>query len=332
MSTVLVCGGSGFIGQNIIAHLLKNTTQRLKATHFHSPIPIHLQNQEKLHWVRCDLTDKQSVKAILSDVEIVIQAAATTSGASDIVSRPAIHVTDNAVMNSLLVRAAAEMDVRHFIFFSCSVMYPSRDIPWKEEEWNPSLPTPKKYYGAASTKIYIENILNFFSQNSDMKTTAIRHSNVYGPHDKFDLIRSHVFGATVTKVLTAKKTIEVWGDGSERRDLVYVDDLCHLVRDIITKQQTKFEIYHCGSGSPIAVSDLVRKIIDSSGKSVGISYNESRPSIKVSVALDFSKTRNDLGWEPLTSLSTGIEHTIQWWSERYSQDYERLLNPVKKHV
>ena len=86
------------------------------------------------------------------------------------------------------------------------------------------------YFGIGWTKLYIEKMCEFFSRLGVTKHTVIRHTNVFGPHDKFDLERSHVFGATVTKAMTSTTgAITVWGTGEEARDLIYVDDLVRFV-------------------------------------------------------------------------------------------------------
>jgi nucleoside-diphosphate-sugar epimerase len=116
--------------------------------------------------------------------DVVIQAAATTSGSKDIVNNPSLHVTDNAVMNSYIFREAVSAKVKHVVFFSCTVMYPSSDVAIPED----TAPDPHpRYFGVAHTKMYIEKMAEFYSRIGETKFTVIRHSNIYGPHDKFDL-------------------------------------------------------------------------------------------------------------------------------------------------
>ena len=107
---------------------------------------------------------------------------------------------------------------------------------------------------------------DFYSRLGRTKHTVLRHSNIYGPYDKYDLERSHVFGATVTKVMTAKDKVVMWGTGEEKRDLLHVKDLCEFVESAIQKQKTNYELFNVGLGEAVAVRDLVQKIIDASGK------------------------------------------------------------------
>jgi nucleoside-diphosphate-sugar epimerase len=224
-------------------------------------------------------------------------------------------VTDNAVMNSYLFRSAFEHKVKHVIFFSCTVMYPSSDKALKESDFDASKPLHPRYFGVGNTKIYIEKMCEFFAGISETKFTAIRHSNIYGAHDKFDLERSHVFGATVTKVMTAKDSISVWGTGEEERDLLHADDLNRFVELALEKQPEKYRLYNCGLGKAISIKDLVNKIVAASGKKLEIKHDLSQPTIKTSLFVDYGLAHKELGWEPRVTLDDGIKRTVAWWRE-----------------
>ena len=119
MKTILICGATGFIGKNLVHHYSKNKDYKIKAVYNQRP-PYQVEN---VSWVKCDLRDPNSVKAVLKDVDIIMHFAATTTGAKDIVSKPYIHVTDNVIMTSYLLREAFEQGIEHFIFPSCTIMY-----------------------------------------------------------------------------------------------------------------------------------------------------------------------------------------------------------------
>ncbi len=269
-----------------------------------------------MRWIKADLTKIEDIERVIEGVDIIIQAAATTSGSKDIVSRPYIHVTDNAVMNSLLFRAAFERKVKHVIFFSCTVMLQSSEKPQTEIDYDPNIELHPRYFGVASTKLYIEKMCDFYSRIGETKFTAIWHTNIYGPHDKFDLEKSHVFGATITKVLSSKDgKIHVWGTGEEERDLLYVDDLTKFVEKSIINQSVPYSLYNCGYGAAISIKKLVNNIIEASGKSLEVVYDLSQPTIKTSLSLDCSKAKNELDWYPETTIDQGIAKTIAWWKE-----------------
>lgn len=300
--SILVCGASGFIGRNMYEHFKKSwdvVGTCLRSKSFDKDL------------LRVDLTTKNSVNKVIKGNDVIIQSAATTSGAKDIVNRPYYHVTDNALMNSLIFRSAFENNVSHVIFFSCSTVYKGGETLVKETALDLNAGFFPAYFGIGWTKIYIEKLCEFYSRISDTKYTIIRHSNIYGPYDKFDLERSHVFGATMTKVLTAKDKISVWGDGKEKRDLLYISDLVDFVDLVLKNQETKFEIFNIGCGSVISVKDLVKKIIVHSKKDIKIEYDKSKPTIKTSVCLDTTKA-NIFGWGKKLTLDQGIKKTLEW--------------------
>ena len=307
----LVCGATGFIGRNIAESLAERDELEVYGTYLNSE-PL---DNPRIRMIRADLTNKDDVKQLVKGMDIIIQAAATTSGAKDIVIKPYYHVTDNAVMNSLIFRSAYEHKVSHVAFFSCTVMYQSGDVPVKETDFDANQEIYPNYFGVGWTKVYIEKMCEFYSRLGGAKYTVIRHSNIYGPYDKFDLEKSHVFGATMTKVMTAKdgSKIVVWGAGDEERDLLYISDLVNFVALAIDKQESKFELYNVGYGSSVCVNDLVKKIIAGSGKDIRIEHDLSKPSIKTKLCLDIAKAKNSLGWFPKISLDEGIQKTMEWY-------------------
>lgn len=309
---VLVCGVTGFIGRNISEKLAENKNLDVYGTYFQTK-PDSLLVKKGVTPIKVDLISKSQVDQVVSGKDIIIQAAAVTSGSKDILTRPYIHVTDNAVMNSLIFRAAFEHKVKHVVFFSCTVMYPNQDSPVKEADFNYQICDP--YFGVGWTKVYLEKMCEFFSRASETRYTAIRHSNIYGPFDKYDLEHSHVFGATITKVMNAKDSITVWGDGTETRDLLYVSDLVNFVEIILFYQKVPFELINIGAGSAITISNLVKKIIKASGKKIKAEFDNSKPSIKFNLSLNIDKAERVYKWKPKITLEEGIIKTINWYRE-----------------
>ena len=307
---ILVCGATGFIGRNVAECFSKFDDMEVYGVYNKRPT----YDCANLNWIKADLNNIDDINNILDGVDIIIQAAATTSGSKDIVASPYIHVTDNAVMNSLLFRVAFEKKVKHVIFFSCTVMLQSSSKAQTEDDYNANMDLHPRYFGVGHTKLYLEKMCDFYSRIAETKYTVIRHTNIYGPHDKFDLERSHVFGATITKVLSSKDgNISVWGTGEEERDLLYVDDLVNFIQCAIQNQKSQFGLYNCGSGKSISIKSLVNKIIKTSGKELVVEHDLSQPTIKTSLSLDCSKAEKEINWKPKTSIDDGIIKTIDWW-------------------
>lgn len=306
---VLICGASGFIGRNIAERLVKRDDIKVYGTYFGTKPSI-----KGISLIRADLTKESEVGQVVKGKDIVIQAAAVTSGSRDIVTKPYLHVTNNAIMNSLIFKSCFDHKVKHVVFFSCTVMYPSKNSPVKEQDFNYEI--TDKYFGVGWTKVYLEKMCDFYSKIGVTKYTAIRHSNIYGPFDKYDLDKSHFFGATVTKVLQANDNkIVVWGDGSEKRDLLYVSDLVDFIEIVLKKQKVPFELINIGRGKASSVKDVVKKIIRISGKRIELEFDTSQPTIKFNLAVNIEKARKKYKWKPKISLEKGIRKTISWYKQ-----------------
>ena len=313
--TILICGATGFIGKNLLFFFYKQRRYKIKATYFKT---LPLKNFRKnVEWIKADLRKISDVKKSLKNVDIVLQFAATTSGAADIINRPYIHVTDNAVMNSLILKTVYDLRIKHFIFPSCTVMYHSSIKPLSEKDFNESLELNENYFGVGSTKVYLEKMCKFFSKFNKTKFTVIRHSNIYGPFDKYNLHNSHMFGATITKVLNNNDKITIWGSGKERRDLLYVSDLVNFIQKAITRQKNYYELFNVGFGKDYSVIEVVKKIIKISGSKPKIEHDLAKPNIPTYLSLNCSKANKKLGWKPKVSLEQGIKKTIIWYKKNY---------------
>ena len=313
MKKMLICGANGFIGRNLVEHF--STTYNVRAvdqirTNCHpSDCP------ENVEWIVTDLRNASEVARVIDGVDIILHYAATTTGAADIVSKPYIHVTDNAVMTSLLLREAFEQGVEHFVMPSCTIMYQSSDVPVKETDFDESAGILPKYFGAGNTKVYLEKMCEFFAGFGRTKHTVLRQSNIYGPHDKYDLKKGHVFGATVVKVMEAEKEVVVWGSGEEERDLLHVDDLVACIEAALETQDPNYELVNVGLGESISISNLVQSMVKASGRDLQIKYDETKPTIKTKLAVDVTKAEKAFGWSPEISLDSGIKKTLSWYKE-----------------
>ena len=307
---ILVCGASGFVGTNICKRLMLNKNLRIYAIYFSNKPKI--KYNKNIIWIRSDLRQLNNCLKLTKNKDIIIQCAATTSGSNDILLHPYLHVTDNAVMNSYLLKASYVNNVKHFIFTSCTVMYPHSNKPLTETEFD-----EKKiftsYYGVAHTKLYVEKISKFFSDISDTKFTIIRHSNLYGPHDKFDIKKGHFIGSSIKKIFDMDKSVNINGLGKEKRDFLYIDDFLDFLDKAIRKQRQKFQIFNCTYGKSFSVVDVLSRLINLSGVKKKIVHYTNRKNINVNILVSSRKAEKQLGWKPFFTLNRGLKKTIQWY-------------------
>jgi nucleoside-diphosphate-sugar epimerase len=311
MTRYVICGATGFIGRNIAERFANLYPGQVVGVFFKTPPP----EIKGIAWKKVDLRDPVQVDALIEEGDVLIQAAATTSGAKDIIERPYIHTTDNAVINSLLLRACYEKKASQFIFTSCPVVYPP-DLgrALQENDFRGELAVSSPHFGVGWTKVYIEKMCEFYAKLGHTRHMVFRHSNCYGPYDKYDPDHSHMYGATIAKVMKAEEgtAITVWGPGTEGRDLIYVDDVVDFVVSALN-QKTNFELVNLGCGQAYPVIDVVKTIIEVSGKNLSINHDLSKPHIPSQIWLDTSKALELYGWRPKTSLKEGSRKTLEWY-------------------
>jgi len=311
---VLVTGASGFIGRNI--HEALQGCDDIDV--------VGLTNSRVLSGTRrVDLTDRQQVAAAVRGMDVIVHAAAKSSGSSDIINHPEMHVAGNIIINTLLFEAAHNAGVGHVIFLSSGVVYPQRTAAHVFAEGDVDLRDGffPNYFGVGWMKICAEKLAEFYSRLGRTRYTVVRPSNVYGPHDKFDLEHSHVFGATVAKVMAARdgEDLSVWGDGSPERDLLYVSDLCAFISSVIDHVRQgslpPHDVVNVAAGTAVSIGELVMRIIKASEKTLGVTYDRSKPTIPTKVCFDITKAREIYGWSPRVTLDQGIEQTLAWYKQ-----------------
>ena len=308
-TNVLILGATGFIGKNLVEHFILRKNVKIIAT-YHKRKKLR---EFKVNWKKVDLCNKSQVHKLFKNIDIVIQAAAATSGSKEIVNNPQKHVTDNAIMNSYIMKSAFENKVKHVIFFSCTVMYPSSNYALSENSLELNEKLNKRYFGVGHTKLYIEKICEFFANLGKTKYTCIRHSNIYGPNDKFDLEKGHFFASNLLKIISSKNNfITIWGKGDEKRDLLYISDLTNFVDKTLKKQKNNFEIFNCSYGKSFRVVNVIKKMIKNYEKDIKIIHDLKKPSIPVNILVSSKKANKQLNWRPQISLDEGIKKTIAW--------------------
>lgn len=322
MKRILICGASGFIGRNLFEHFSKREDVEVFGTY----------NKKKFtdndHLLQADFLSPWNAFDLANDIfgkwDAVVYAAGISAGVKVFTSEPETLFTQSNVMNMRVLEAAFRSNVKHFIFLSCSVMYPM-DLgrPAKENDVFIDRIHPSYRLGAL-VKLLAEELCYTYShsQKGGTKFTVIRHSNCYGPHDKFDLERGHFFGATVEKVMSAPDggTINVWGDGKEERDFLYVSDLCDFVEKAIGTQRTHFALCNVGFGASCSVGSIACLIANQSGKNITIVFDENKPTIKGRLALDRRRAQRYFDWTPHVGISEGIVKTLEWYKNNAKKE------------
>ena len=307
---VLVAGGAGFVGINLINRLLK-LDANVRAT-LHKKPPVI--KDDRIEYIKADLTKESDCGKVTKNIDYVFMCAANTSGAGVMATTPLVHVTPNLAMNSLMLQGSYNNNVKKFLFISSNTVYPNLPRPMKEEDMVFG-DLYEKYYFVAWMKQFSEVLCRMYGEKlkNPMQTIVLRPANLYGPYDDFEWETSHVLPALMRKVIEKHNPLEVWGDGKDIKDFLYIDDFIDAL--ILSMEKINdFDIINIGTGVQSTIRQALNIMIEANEhKSAKIIYNTDKPSMIPIRMLDVSKAKKIIGFQASTSLEEGIKKTMQWY-------------------
>lgn len=313
-SKILITGGSGLVGQNLTARLIKEGYTNLIVNLHKRGVRTKYDGVE---YSQHDLQTYQGCREATEGVNVVFHAAASTSNAVDTVVDPLAHVTPNVAMNNFLIDASWRNKVEHYIFLSSNTVYPPKgDEPVVETDFLFNEPYPV-YFPVGWMKRYAEVQCELYGKYLPvkMKCTVIRPANLFGPHDKYDFNKCHVTPATIRKVADRMNPIPVWGDGSELRDLLYIEDFVEALQVVMENETEMFEVYNVGSNEVYSVNDVLEKMKHIVDYNAPTEYIQGKPSMIPTRRIDSNKIKEKLGWESKTKLEVGLKLAYIWYMD-----------------
>lgn len=313
--SALVAGGSGLVGVNLVKRL-RDLGCAVRATYRNKKPPVIFDDVE---YIYTDLLCRDSINAVVSNMDYAFLTAASTSGAAAISSTPMIHVTPNVLINAQFLESCYNEGVRKVMWLSSTTGYPDSTENMIEEDMFVGDPY-EKYYFVGWMKRFTEILCNMYSNklSRKMPTVVLRPSNIYGPYDKFDPERSHVLPALIRKVVERQDPIEVWGDGKDERDLIYVDDMINAMILAMERIDT-YDPINIGFGETYTVNEVLQTILDIDGYSdAKIIYNADKPTMIPIRRISVEKSRRLMGFEASISLEEGISRTLSFYRRQTS--------------
>ncbi len=310
---VLVAGGAGFVGLNLIKRLLSMGAHVRATIHRKSPVLV----DERIDYVACDLLSMEDCRKAASGMDYVFMCAANTSGAAVIAATPLVHVTPNIIMNAQILEASYFAGVRKFTFISSNAAYPpTGDRHVIEDEMFDGEPYDI-YFGVAWMKRYTEILCRLYSQKlkKTMPAIVVRPSNIYGPYDDFDPATSHVMAATIRKVVERHSPIKVWGTGNDVRDLIYIDDFIDALI-LAAERLDTYDPVNIGFGKGHSIKELLGILLEiEKCRDLPIEYDSSKPSMIPIRLIDVGKAEKLLGFRARIDVYEGMARTVDWYRE-----------------
>ena len=324
MSTV-VTGGAGFIGSHLVSRLLKSGRNVVVVDNYQRGSKENLIDAgvSKVY-SPVDLRKYKETVRILCNAETVFHLASYVGGVGYLHSDTKKELTsfrEIALIDSNIFQACMENPVKKIIYASSVSVYPmckqkSKNCWFREDDIIPY--DPEGGYGWG--KLMGEFQLEWLSRTQPVDISILRFFNVYGINENLDET-SHVVSSLIRKaIIYPKEKFVVWGDGSQKRGLLYVDDAVDALLACETKGcSNPLNIFNISSDDMIAVKDLANKIIEISEKPIMPIFDSNKPTGAVSRGADISKAKKILKWQPRTKLEEGLMNTYSWAKRRLSE-------------
>jgi nucleoside-diphosphate-sugar epimerase len=300
-STVLVTGGSGFLGRHLVDEFDRAGTRVV------APASTDY-----------DLRDRPTIDRMLRDhtPDAVVHLAAIVGGIGANRAEPGRFFYENAIMGIELLEACRTHEIAKVLVAGTVCAYPKHaDVPFREAAlWDGYPEETNAPYGLAKKILLVQ--AQAYREQYGMNVIYLLPTNLYGPGDNFDLETSHVIPAMIRRFLDARdrgaSDVELWGDGSPTREFLHVRDGARALRLALERYEDA-EPVNVGSGDEIAIRDLARLIADAVGYRGAISWDTSKPNGQPRRRLDVSRARAGFGFEASITMATGIPELVAWY-------------------
>lgn len=299
-SSILVTGGAGFIGSNLV-HVLSRDNDVIVLDNMSLGRKENL-NGAKYTMIKGDVRSRE-VLALDSPPDYIFHLAAIPGVPQSF--RDPVGTTEISVMGTMNVIDAALRWGSNLVFAStCAVYGNNEDIPIEET----APPSPLSPY--ASAKLMCENVIYNLRENNGLKGCALRFFNVYGPRQDPTSPYSAVIPRFIERCMAGKPPI-IYGDGGQTRDFVYVDDLVRAL--ILAADALPDRPVNIGTGVQTSIQAIAELIMEHTGYSGDILYKDPRPGEVYKSVASIELAEKLLNWRPKISMEAGIQMTIEWY-------------------
>ena len=307
---VLVTGGAGFIGANLVRRLLR---EGARVTVLDDLFTGRIENlpRKGFEFVKGSVCDPAIVEKLVAEAEVIFHAAARNIVVSTRNPREDFETNIGGTLNMLLAARATNGRVKRLVYTSSTSVYGNpRYLPINEDD-HLSLLTPY-----AVSKLGGENYCQAFFESYGVPTTAVRYSNVFGPGQD----PSNPYCGVVAKfieLLFAGQAPVIHGDGNQTRDFTYIDDAVEATVLAAQSDRALGEVFNVGTGVETRVNELAAILSRIIGSTLEPQHTNRRDidNIRRRV-VNIEKTRRTLRWVPSVTLEAGLANTVKWQREQ----------------
>ena len=312
---IVVTGATGFVGRHFMEALVEAGMNVVGVRH-KRPVPKELENAS---WVEANLLNVEECESLLEEGDLILHAAGSVGSAAVGPLRIMSAIRENLFQACNMLEAAWKKKAEKLLLFSSSTGYPPSEKAMAEEDfWSEQV--YDGYYGYGWMRRYMELISDFSHRCSDLKVAVCRPGAVYGRHDNFDPSSCHVLPALVGRAVSGETPFVVWGDGSEVRDFLHVEDLVRGSLKLLDYCDG-FCPMNIVYGDSVTVKDAVEIILESAGRPKdSAEYDPEKPVAMPIRRIDGSMAERELGFKPKISFQQGLEDLVHWYAAEYEKN------------
>ena len=307
---VLVTGGAGFIGSNLVKKLISDKNEVVVIDDLSSGFISNISSIDGVKYINGDIRNRKQVNDAIKGVEVVFHLAASVGNKRSI-DFPLIDSQINVLGTLNILEECVKEGVRKIVTSSSAGIFGElKTIPIKED--HPI--DPDSPYGCS--KLCEEKLCLSYSKLYDLEAVCLRYFNVFGPNQRFDAY-GNVIPIFVYKMLHNEPII-VYGDGNQTRDFVHVNDVVQANINSANSIGVS-EAFNIASGDRISINDLIKLITKNYKKEVKIEYANKRPGDVMHSLADISFARDEINYNPSVDFEKGIYDYVNWAKKFYSK-------------
>jgi len=318
MKTILVTGGSGFIGSNIVKNLIaKNFSIKVFDNNSRGTFKNLSAISKNITFIEGDIRDREKVISISKNVDSIIHLA-YINGTENFYRKP-YEVLDIAVKGMInIIDCMSVNNINELILASSSEVYQQPSIVPTDEKiplYIPDIFNPRISYGGG--KIISELLSINFARSTNKKLIIFRPHNVYGPNMGNDHVIPQFINSIIPQLKNNEIKLEIQGSGEETRSFIYIDDFIKSFNIIFTNGNDQ-NIYNLGTQDEISIKNLVNLISKVINKKIDIIHKEINLGSATRRCPDISKVKS-LGFKPKINLEVGVNKTFNWYFKEYEK-------------
>jgi GDP-L-fucose synthase len=298
---VLVTGGSGMIGRQLV-NLLLERKAIVTVADLNEPINI----SPNITFKKVDLRDFNSCKHICEGMDYVFNLVGIKCSPKITMEQPADIMGPMMQFNTNMLEAAMQSKVKWYLYTSTVGVYTPAEIFYEDDVWKGS-PSPNDWYGGWAKRMGELQCEAYEKQYGEGKCSIVRPANVYGPYDNFDTKNAMVVPSLIRKA-HENDIIEVWGDGSAIRDFIHAKDVARGMMFVVENKITK--PVNLGSGTGVTIKELADIVAEYFNKPV--KWLTDKPSGDAKRIFSMERA-NSYGFYPEVSIKEGVEGAIEWF-------------------